>query len=167
MELKFKFNLSKRFAEIKVNSFEGLVVTSPVHPPYETIVEPILKSIAMLEVGARHERLFLEQFLSALKEQHPSIVPYVHYAGEQKDKKNGVDFVVGFRQNDEEYKVEFQLKSSNKYVLKHTERYPGKHLFVFHMKMLEDVEALTERFLSFLEQCVRAPKGTGVICTIP
>lgn len=103
-------------------------------------------------MGQKNEYLF-QEFLKDLCERHPKKIMSVHKASKEADMYYGIDFIVSFvdERFGKVWKVAFNLKSSQKYLQRHKERYPTVSTFSFKKIDFKDSDALKERFFSFME----------------
>lgn len=106
--------------------------------------------------GIMAEELFLKQFLLPLRRRFPDQIIRVHYAGDSKDRTRGIDFIIECKPPDltESFEVQFNLKSSHRYIEKHKEKYPKVSTFVFKPSYLYNMDRLTETFFQFLAEVI-------------
>lgn len=120
----------------------------------ENVLRRIITSrISQWVKGAKNEDLFYEKILKPLLTRSTKKrILQVYRVGERKDKLKGIDFSVHFLKTPDysTEKVSFNLKSSDKFLEKHQQRYPNISTFIFAPWHLREVEKTTRRFLRFM-----------------
>lgn len=137
---------------LKSNFIDNILVISlPLYSKYQITKLSVEKELKSQIMGVKNEKVFLNDFLTPLSKKSDSIA-YAHHSSNRSDVKGGVDFVVGFKPKGQEnvFEVKFNLKSSQRYLDKHIEKYPNVSTFVFSPLFLQDQHRLKKEFFRFL-----------------
>lgn len=122
----------------------------------KVLCDLVYQQISIILQGFIGEELFLNNFLYPLQKQFPKEIIRVHYAGNNNDRTRGIDFVVEYKSPDltQSFDINFNLKSSHRYIEKHKEKYPTVSTFIFKPIYLQNKNRLTCKFFSFLKEVI-------------
>lgn len=158
----FKISLSDSpsgNAVVEIKSFcnRDITVKAGSFSKKDDIVDLIQKRISTMSFGLESEAIFYQRFLLPFKKRLPNQIIFVHYAGKNNDLKKGVDFEVGFRPVGQHntFSVDFNLKSSDRYLEDHKRKHPKVSTFIFKRNFLFNWNTLKVNFFHFLNEVIK------------
>jgi hypothetical protein len=112
------------------------------------------KAVDKNSFGLRSETVFYRSFLLPIQKRFPHKFKYIYHSGDRQDKKQGIDFVVGYVKDGNVFDVNFNLKSSGNYIEEHIKKYPKVGTFIFRERNLNNLGGLRNKFFNFLDSSV-------------